>query len=72
MLRRCTAAAATAFRLLNQERDKRHRREESPGYARSFYAGYGTSLTCENVCPAGIPVSELVSRSITAAMERRF
>ena len=66
------AAAVAAFRLLNQERDSAHRREEVRSYSRTFYAGCGTSLACEDICPAGIPVTELISRSNAAAVWRRF
>ena len=66
------ALAVAAFKLLDQEQDKTHRRDEARGYAQAFYSGCGTSLACGNVCPAGIPVTELISRSNAAAVWRRF
>ena len=66
------AAAAAAYRLLSQEGDAAHRADEGKAYRRIFYSGCGTSLACEKVCPAGIPVTELISRSNAAAVWRRL
>lgn len=64
-------AAVGAYRMFNQESDEAHRAEAAKRYVASYYSGCGTSLACRAICPAGIPVDELVSRSNAAAVWRR-
>ena len=64
-------AAVGAYRMFNQESDEAHRAEAAKRYVASYYSGGGTSLACRAICPAGIPVDELVSRSNAAAVWRR-
>lgn len=64
-------AAVGAYRIFNQESDAAHRAEAAKQYVRRYYSGCGTSLACRDICPAGIPVDELISRSNAAAVWRR-
>ena len=64
-------AAVGAYRMFNQESDEAHRAEAAKRYVASYYSGCGTSLACRAICPAGIPVDELISRSNAAAVWRR-
>ena len=36
-----------------------------------YFEGCGKSLACQDICPAGIPVEELMSRSNAAAVWKR-
>ena len=40
-------------------------------YRASYYEGCGKSLACQDICPAGIPVEELLVRSNAAAIWKR-
>lgn len=64
-------ASVGAYRMFNQESDEAHRAEAAKRYVASYYSGCGTSLACRAICPAGIPVDELISRSNAAAVWRR-
>lgn len=64
-------AAVNAYRMFNQESDEPRRAEAAKRYVKHYYAGCGTSLACRDICPAGIPVDELISRSNAAAVWRR-
>ena len=41
------------------------------GYRQLYFEGCGKSLACQDICPAGIPVEELMSRSNAAAVWKR-
>ncbi len=62
------AAAVLAYRIFSQESDPAHFRAAAKEYIRRYYSGCGTSLACRAVCPAGIPVDELISRTNAAAV----
>ena len=64
-------AAVGAYRMFNQESDEAHRAEAAKRYVATYCSGCGTSLACRAICPAGIPVDELISRSNAAAVWRR-
>ena len=65
------AAAVNAFRVLDQETNAAHKRELMQQYRANYYEGCGKSLACQDICPAGIPVEELLVRSNAAAIWRR-
>lgn len=65
------AAAVNAFRVLDQETDAAHKQELMRQYRASYYEGCGKSLACQDICPAGIPVEELLVRSNAAAIWKR-
>lgn len=60
-----------AFRILNEEQDSSHKRELSAQYRRLYFEGCGKSLSCHDICPAGIPVEELMVRSNAAAVWKK-
>lgn len=47
------------------------RLKEMQQYRASYYEGCGKSLACQDICPAGIPVEELLVRSNAAAIWKR-
>ena len=57
-----------AFRIFNEERDASHRRAMAKAYRKRYFEGCGKSLSCHNICPAEIPVEELMVRSNAAAV----
>ena len=65
------AAAVQAFRVLDQETDAAHKQRVSEQYRSVYYEGCGKSLACQDICPAGIPVEELMVRSNAAAIWKR-
>lgn len=65
------AAAVQAFRVLDQETDAAHKQRVAEQYRSVYYEGCGKSLACQDVCPAGIPVEELMVRSNAAAIWKR-
>ena len=65
------AAAVPASRLL-AGLPAGQREEMARLYREHVYEGCGKSLACRNVCPAGIDISGLMSRSNAAALWRRF
>ncbi|MGB4942290.1 MAG: succinate dehydrogenase, partial [Blautia wexlerae] len=40
-------------------------------YRKHYFEGCGKSLSCQNICPAGIPVEELMVRSNAAAVWKK-
>lgn len=65
------AAAVQAFRVLDQETDAAHKQKLTEQYRRIYYEGCGKSLACQDICPAGIPIEELMVRSNAAAIWKR-
>lgn len=63
--------AANSYRILNEEQDAEHRNEIAEKYKKYYFEGCGKSLSCQNVCPAKIPVEELMVRSNAAAIWKR-
>ena len=57
-----------AFRIFNEEQDVSHRRHMAKAYRKRYFEGCGKSLSCHNICPAEIPVEELMVRSNAAAV----
>ena len=65
-------AAAAAYGPLSAEpRGSEHRSAVRKQHLDGFYEGCGKSLACEDVCPAHLPLQELISRSNAAALWRR-
>lgn len=65
-------AAAAAYGPLSAEpRGSEHRSAVRKQHLKGFYEGCGKSLACEDVCPAKLPLQELISRSNAAALWRR-
>ena len=54
--------AVNAYRAVENEKDPKRRREMIGEYRRHYYNGCGKSLSCHDICPAGIPVEELLVR----------
>lgn len=61
------AAAVPSARVLLAERQPADSALAS-AYRKRVFEGCGKSLACEAVCPAGIPVGEMLSRSNAAAV----
>lgn len=64
------AAAVPAARLL-AALPEGERQRLSAHYRERVYEGCGKSLSCVDICPAGIPADELMARSNAAAVWRR-
>lgn len=61
-------APVNAYRILNEEQDTSHHEQIAEKYRKHYFEGCGKSLSCQNICPAGIPVEELMVRSNAAAV----
>jgi len=61
-------APVNAYRILNEEMDDLHHAEISDAYKKHYYEGCGKSLACLDICPAGIPVDELMARTNATAV----
>lgn len=61
-------APVNAFRILNEEQERTQRNNISKNYKKLYFEGCGKSLSCHDICPAGIPVEELAVRSNAAAI----
>lgn len=64
-------APVNVFRILNEEQSNDHRAEISASYKQLYFEGCGKSLSCQNICPVGIPVEELMVRSNADAIWKR-
>lgn len=64
-------AAVNAFRILDEEQQTGHRNGIAAQYRRQYFEGCGKSLACHAICPAGLPVEELLVRSNAAAVWKR-
>lgn len=64
-------APVNAYRLLNEETDEEQKERVAAVYRKLYYEGCGQSLSCHDICPAGIPVEELAVRSNAAAVWRK-
>ena len=58
-----TGVAVTMYRLLRMEKDASHRKEMRMAYLDGHYAGCGVSLSCHDICPAEIPVDEILAKA---------
>ncbi|MGN0351020.1 MAG: succinate dehydrogenase/fumarate reductase iron-sulfur subunit [Roseburia sp.] len=64
-------APVNAYRILNEEQDSEHFSAIATQYKQNYFEGCGKSLVCQNICPAGIPVEELMVRSNAAAIWKK-
>ncbi len=62
------ASAMMAMTRLLAEAEKDERKRIAKSYRWHFYGGCGKSLACRNICPAGLDVDALASRSNAAAV----
>ena len=65
-------ASAVPFSRLLAELPASQQKEAARLYTRRFYNGCGKSLSCRNICPAGINVERLLVKSNAAAVWKRF
>ena len=55
-------AAVSASKLINQESDKEHLKSMKKKYKKRFFSHCVKSLSCEDVCPMGIPTQRAISK----------
>ena len=65
------AAVPAAFGALQAEGDGEHEAELRRQYRRRFYGVCAKSLSCEAICPAEVPVEQLLVKTNAAAVWRR-
>lgn len=65
------AAVPAAFGALQTEGDGEHEAELRRQYRRRFYGVCAKSLSCEAICPAEVPVEQLLVKTNAAAVWRR-
>ncbi len=65
-------ASAVPFSRLLAELPASRQKEASRLYSRRFFEGCGKSLSCRNICPAGIDVDRLLVNSNAVAVWKRF
>ena len=65
------ASMVPAARILTQLPEDA-RKTLAKDYKKHIYEGCGKSLSCRDICPAGIDIEELMSRSNAAAVWRSF
>ncbi len=63
--------AVNAFRILNEESTRDHKKEVAKKYRKQYFRSCGKSLSCHDICPIGLPIEELVARSNAAAVWHR-
>jgi succinate dehydrogenase / fumarate reductase iron-sulfur subunit len=63
--------SVNAYRILSQEQNMEHKDQLNVKYKERFYEGCGNSLSCHDICPAGIEVDELTARSNAVAVWKR-
>ena len=56
------------YRILDEQEKNGHGKDMKRSYSKSYYEGCGKSLSCRDICPAGIPVDDLIARSNAAAV----
>lgn len=59
------------YRIFEEEQESKHEQEVEERYQTQFFEGCGKSLSCQNICPAKIPVEELMVRSNAAAIWKK-
>lgn len=65
------AAMAPLSRLIARLPEEQ-RKEVAKNYLRGVYSGCGKSLACRDVCPAELPIGELLVRGSAAAVWKRW
>lgn len=61
-------ALTQSYKSLNQNSTDTHYKEIKRKYLKHFFNGCGVSLSCQDICPAEIPIDELQSRSNARAV----
>lgn len=56
-------ASVNASRIINQEKKSDHLKKVNKSYEKHYFNGCGKSLSCQNICPANIPIDELFAHS---------
>lgn len=64
-------SVAAAWRAMDQTPAGAHRTALRKAYQSRFFRDCGKSLSCQNICPAKVPVAELMVKTNAAALWRR-
>lgn len=59
---------SAAFKLIDQSAYGKQRDELMKKYRKNFFEGCGKSLSCDKICPIGLPLQELLVKSNSAAI----
>lgn len=59
------------FRTVEQSEDGEHREYVRRQYQKKFFAACAKSLSCQEICPAGIPMEQMLVKTNAAAVWRR-
>ena len=65
------AAAAGAYRVLDENETGGHEKNVENAYVRRFFEGCAKSLACQRICPAGVPIEQLLVKTNAAAVWHR-
>lgn len=60
-----------AFKIIEQSEYGDHKKEIKKKYKKYIYEGCGKSLACNKICPAGIPLEDLLVKTNAAAVWRK-
>ena len=66
------ASSMMSMTRLIAEADPSERKRLAKSYRASFYGGCAKSLACKDICPAGLDLEALSSRSNAAAVWGRY
>lgn len=61
-------APVNAFRIINGASHDTHIQESMTAYRKLYYESCGHSLSCQDICPAHIPIEELLAHSNAQAI----
>ncbi len=61
-------APVNAFRIMDGASRDQHLQESMAAYGKLYYESCGHSLSCQDVCPAHIPIEELLAHSNAIAV----
>ena len=64
-------SAAAVFRTLEQSEEGEHREHIRRQYQKRFYATCAKSLSCQEICPARVPIEQLLVKTNASAVWRR-
>lgn len=65
------AIVPVTFGVLNYMDLKKHKKEIRKAYLKRFYEGCGGSMACRDICPAGVPLEELLVRTNSLVIWRK-
>jgi succinate dehydrogenase / fumarate reductase iron-sulfur subunit len=60
--------SVNAYRVLEQNSHKDHKKELSARYRELYFDDCGHSLACHKICPLDLPVEDLLARSNAVAI----